>query len=72
MPVSYHAFDLEEESPWENTTMNNFEWLRGTDGYPVAERDIHDHEWLKEDADSDDVESEDSDQTHNGQKRTRT
>lgn len=72
IPVSYHAFDPEEESASEDTTMNNFEWLRGTDGYPVAERDIRGHEWLIEDTDSDDFESEDSDQTHNGQKRTRT
>lgn len=72
IPVSYHAFDLEEESASENTTMNNFNWLRGTDGYPVAERDIRNHEWLREETDSDDIESEDSDQTHNGQKRTRT
>lgn len=72
IPVSYHAFDPEEESASENATMNNFNWLRGTDGYPVAERDIRNHEWLREETDSDDIESEDSDQTHNGQKRTRT
>lgn len=72
IPVSYNAFDLEEESASENTTLNNFNWLRGTDGYPVAERDIRGHEWLREETDSDDMESEDSDQTHNGQKRTRT
>lgn len=72
MPVSYHAFDPEEESASENTTMNNFEWLRGTDGYPVTERDIRSHEWLREDTDSDGIESKDSDQTHNEQKRPRT
>lgn len=72
IPVSYNAFDPEEESASENTTMNNFNWLRGTDGYPVAERDIRDHEWLREESDSDDMQSEDSDRTHNGQKRTRT
>lgn len=72
IPVSYHAYDPEEESASENATMNNFNWLRGTDGYPVAERDIRNHEWLREETDSDDIESEDSDQTHNGQKRTRT
>lgn len=72
IPVSYHAFDPDEESASENATMNNFNWLRGTDGYPVAERDIRNHEWLREETDSDDIESEDSDQTHNGQKRTRT
>ncbi|KAG6355683.1 hypothetical protein INS49_003647 [Diaporthe citri] len=52
IPVSYHAFDPEEESASENTTMNNFSWLRGTDGYPVAERDIRNHEWLREDTDN--------------------
>lgn len=72
IPVSYDAFDLEEESASENTTVNNFNWLRGTDGYPVAERNIRNHEWLREEIDSDDMESEDSDRTHNGQKRTRT
>lgn len=69
--MSYHGFDPEEESASENTTMNNFSWLRVTDGYPVAERDIRNHEWLRQDSDSD-IESEDSDQTYNGQKRTRT
>lgn len=72
IPVSYHGFDPEEESASENTTMNNFNCLRGTDGYPVAERDIRNHEWLREESDSDDIGSEDSDQTHNGQERTRT
>lgn len=72
MPVSYHAFNPEEESASENTTINNFEWLRGTDEYPVTERDIRSHEWLREDTDSDDIESEDSDQTHNEQKRPLT
>lgn len=53
-PVSFEALDLEEESASENATRSIFGWLR-FEGYPPAERDIHEHPWVKID-DSEDEE----------------
>lgn len=44
--VSFEALDLEEESASENATRSIFGWLR-FEGYPPAERDIHEHPWVK-------------------------
>jgi hypothetical protein len=61
----------DEDCASQTVTANNFYWLRGTDGYPVAERDIREHEWLKGFSDSE-LESSDSDRSCTGQRRTRS
>lgn len=52
--VDYDDLDSEgDDETSEMVTRNIFEWLRGEDGFPVAERDIRQHEWIVDD-DSDD------------------
>ncbi|KAH6638618.1 hypothetical protein BKA67DRAFT_652076 [Truncatella angustata] len=50
--VNYENLDLEDEVS-EMVTRNVFTWLRGADGFPVAERAIREHEWI-ENLESDD------------------
>ncbi|KAI1397209.1 hypothetical protein F4819DRAFT_472726 [Hypoxylon fuscum] len=50
--VDYDSLDLEDEVS-EMVTRNVFTWLRGEDGFPVAERAIREHEWI-ENLESDD------------------
>jgi hypothetical protein len=45
-------YDSEDETS-EMVTRNAFTWLRGEDGFPVAERAIREHEWI-DNLDSDD------------------
>lgn len=47
IPVDYDGLDPDEdEETSETATRNMFEWLRGEDGFPVAERAIRQHEWI--------------------------
>lgn len=50
--VDYDSLDPEDEVS-EMVTRNVFTWLRGEDGFPVAERPIREHEWI-ENLESDD------------------
>lgn len=50
--IGYNGLYLEDEVS-EMVTRNVFTWLRGEDGFPVAERSIREHEWI-ENLDSDD------------------
>lgn len=50
--VDYGNIDSEDEVS-EMVTRNVFTWLRGEDGFPVAERSIREHEWI-DNLDSDD------------------
>lgn len=50
--VDYDDLDIEDEVS-EMVTRNVFTWLRGEDGFPVAERSIREHEWI-DNLDSDD------------------
>lgn len=50
--VSYDPIDFEDDVS-EMVTRNIFTWLRGDDGFPVAERAIRQHEWIAN-LDSDD------------------
>ncbi|KAM5367874.1 hypothetical protein ACJZ2D_009785 [Fusarium nematophilum] len=50
--VDYDEYDSEDENS-EVVTRNIFTWLRGEDGFPVAERAIREHEWI-DNLDSDD------------------
>lgn len=50
--VDYDDYDSEDENS-EMVTRNIFTWLRGEDGFPVAERAIREHEWI-DNLDSDD------------------
>lgn len=50
--VDYDSLDPEDEVS-EMVTRNVFTWLRGEDGFPVAERSIREHEWI-ENLESDD------------------
>lgn len=43
--VDYDDYDSEDETS-EMVTRNIFTWLRGEDGFPVAERAIREHEWI--------------------------
>ncbi|KAF5260581.1 hypothetical protein BFJ68_g3783 [Fusarium oxysporum] len=43
--VDYEEYDSEDENS-EMVTRNIFTWLRGDDGFPVAERAIREHEWI--------------------------
>ncbi|KAI5865634.1 hypothetical protein GGS23DRAFT_436269 [Durotheca rogersii] len=43
--VDYDSLDFEDEVS-EMVTRNVFTWLRGEDGFPVAERAIRQHEWI--------------------------
>ncbi|KAK4182438.1 hypothetical protein QBC35DRAFT_395974, partial [Podospora australis] len=44
--VDYGMLDPEEDVS-EMVTQNVFTWLRGEDGFPVAERAIYEHEWIR-------------------------
>lgn len=44
--VSFEALSLEEDSASESATRSIFGWLR-FEGYPPAERGIHEHPWVK-------------------------
>jgi hypothetical protein len=50
--LDYDDLDSEDENS-EAVTRNIFTWLRGEDGFPIAERAIREHEWI-ENLDSDD------------------
>ncbi|EEU34912.1 uncharacterized protein NECHADRAFT_39725 [Fusarium vanettenii 77-13-4] len=50
--LDYDDLDSEDENS-EAVTRNIFTWLRGEDGFPVAERAIREHEWI-DNLDSDD------------------
>lgn len=43
--VIYDSMDIEDEVS-EMVTRNIFTWLRGDNGFPVAERAIREHEWI--------------------------
>ncbi|AEO59751.1 hypothetical protein MYCTH_2308269 [Thermothelomyces thermophilus ATCC 42464] len=43
--VDYTYMDREKDSS-EGVTRSIFLWLRGTDGFPIAERNIREHEWI--------------------------
>ncbi len=43
--VDYSALDRESDAS-QDLTYNIFMWLRGTDGFPAAERAIREHEWF--------------------------
>lgn len=45
LAVDYDGLDFEDEVS-EMVTRNVFTWLRGEDGFPVAERAIREHEWI--------------------------
>ncbi|KAF5025167.1 hypothetical protein F66182_2743 [Fusarium sp. NRRL 66182] len=51
--VDYDEYDSEDENS-EMVTRNIFTWLRGEDGFPVAEREIREHEWIDNLDDGDD------------------
>ncbi|KAI8718200.1 hypothetical protein NCS52_00598200 [Fusarium sp. LHS14.1] len=50
--LDYDDLDSEDENS-EAVTRNIFTWLRGEDGFPIAERAIREHEWI-DNLDSDD------------------
>ena len=52
--VDYDDYDSDDDTS-EMVTRNIFTWLRGQDGFPVAERAIRQHEWI-DNLDSDDDE----------------
>ncbi|CEI68291.1 hypothetical protein FVEN_g5539 [Fusarium venenatum] len=52
--INYEDYDSEDDNS-EMVTRNIFTWLRGEDGFPVAERAIREHEWI-DNLDSDDDE----------------
>ncbi|RSL69548.1 hypothetical protein CEP53_002174 [Fusarium sp. AF-6] len=43
--INYSHLDREKDLS-ELVTRTVFNWMRGTDGFPVAERDIYKHDWL--------------------------
>ncbi|TVY52889.1 hypothetical protein LCER1_G005241 [Lachnellula cervina] len=51
--VDYDKLNQEEDDNSESITRNVFVWLR-EDGFPVAERDIREHEWIDNLDDDDD------------------
>ncbi|KAI3534411.1 hypothetical protein CABS02_13242 [Colletotrichum abscissum] len=51
--VMYDNLDFDDDCS-EMMTRSIFTWLRGEDGFPVAERDIREHEWFENLVDSDD------------------
>lgn len=57
--IDYDSLDPEDEVS-EMVTRNVFTWLRGEDGFPVAERPIREHEWI-ENLESDDDSAIDGD-----------
>jgi hypothetical protein len=52
-PVDYSRMDRENDGS-EAVTRSMFMWLRGTDGFPIAERKIRQHEWIDNLEESDD------------------
>jgi hypothetical protein len=50
--VDYSHMDRENDSS-ERVTRSIFMWLRGEDGFPLAEREIWEHEWIDNLYDSD-------------------
>ncbi|KAJ4007423.1 hypothetical protein NW766_010108 [Fusarium irregulare] len=52
--IDYDDYDSDDDTS-EMVTRNIFTWLRGQDGFPVAERAIRQHEWV-DNLDSDDDE----------------
>jgi hypothetical protein len=53
IPVDYSHMDRESDVS-EDVTRNIFMWLRGTDGFPIVEREIREHEWINNLDESDD------------------
>ena len=54
--VDYDSLDFEDDFQYEVSEMatgNVFTWLRGEDGFPVAERASREHDWI-ENLESDD------------------
>ncbi|KAK4043187.1 hypothetical protein C8A01DRAFT_43833 [Parachaetomium inaequale] len=51
--VDYSQMDRENDGS-EAVTRNTFMWLRGADGFPVAERELRQHEWIDNLEESDD------------------
>jgi len=51
--VDYGSLDADDDEVSEMITRNVFTWLRGEDGFPVAERELREHEWIQN-LDSDD------------------
>jgi hypothetical protein len=51
--IDYGHMDQESDIS-EHVTRSIFMWLRGEDGFPVAEREIREHEWIDNLYDSDD------------------
>ncbi|KAK0113775.1 hypothetical protein ONS95_014025 [Cadophora gregata] len=54
IPITYERLDDEDDDCSEMVTRNIFTWLRDEDGFPVAERDIREHEWIDNLNDDDD------------------
>ena len=52
-PVDYSHIDRDNDGS-EAVTRSIFMWLRGTDGFPIAEREIRAHEWIDNLDESDD------------------
>ncbi|KAF7544400.1 hypothetical protein G7Z17_g9990 [Cylindrodendrum hubeiense] len=52
--VDYDGLDSEDENS-EMVTRNIFTWLRGEDGFPIAEREIREHQWIDNLDDDDDA-----------------
>lgn len=46
LTVDYDSLDPEDDEVSEMVTRNVFTWLRGEDGFPVAERSIREHDWI--------------------------
>lgn len=61
--VVYDSLDPEDEVS-EMITRSVFTWLRGEDGFPVAERSIREHEWIEN------IESDDDDSPIDGDVRS--
>ncbi|KAJ0161173.1 hypothetical protein CTA2_6653 [Colletotrichum tanaceti] len=64
--VDYSVLDREDgDEISEMVTRNIFCWLRGDDGYPVAERALRQHEWINDvDSEDDDDDDDDNDDDH--------
>lgn len=60
LTVNYDSLDPEGDEVSEVVTRNIFTWLRGENGFPVAERSIREHEWI-ENLESDDDSPTDGD-----------
>lgn len=53
VPVDFAGLDRERDLS-EKVTRNIFVWMRETEGFPPAERDIYRHEWIDLSDDDDD------------------